>query len=292
MGAGAGGSVEINGGLPAGITAATVYYSTSKNPQRDELTTGVPASGEPPNWSATPPADITTVKSLKFELTGTLSPSENLTLSGRCEPPLNAPTSGEIAWNSFGYTAKRADNDSQLLASEPVKVGITTKASSPAYYGDYVWYDTDRDGIQDASESGINGVRVELYEPAGASPHRTPTRCIRYGHSERWHRRRCLLVFQPATGDYYAVFYPPSGMTASPLDAGGMTAPTPTALPEPWERRPFMSRRLQPSGRRRMIGPGTRDSTILPLVSRLVTGCGATPMKTVSRTQANPEFPA
>ena len=30
--------------------------------------------------------------------------------------------------------------------------------------GDYVWYDADRDGIQDAEEDGIEGVVVELYD--------------------------------------------------------------------------------------------------------------------------------
>jgi hypothetical protein len=30
--------------------------------------------------------------------------------------------------------------------------------------GDYVWLDTNRDGIQDATESGINNVRVKLYD--------------------------------------------------------------------------------------------------------------------------------
>lgn len=30
--------------------------------------------------------------------------------------------------------------------------------------GDYVWFDTNRDGVQDATESGIEGVLVELYD--------------------------------------------------------------------------------------------------------------------------------
>ena len=30
--------------------------------------------------------------------------------------------------------------------------------------GDYVWYDANRNGLQDAGESGINGVEVELYD--------------------------------------------------------------------------------------------------------------------------------
>ena len=35
-----------------------------------------------------------------------------------------------------------------------------------ASLGDYVWWDTDEDGIQDAGESGVSGVTVELIDPA------------------------------------------------------------------------------------------------------------------------------
>ena len=36
----------------------------------------------------------------------------------------------------------------------------------PASIGDFVWYDTDRDGIQDAGEPGVSGVIVTLYNSA------------------------------------------------------------------------------------------------------------------------------
>lgn len=39
--------------------------------------------------------------------------------------------------------------------------------STRAALGDYVWYDSDADGIQDATESGIPGVTVTLYDAAG-----------------------------------------------------------------------------------------------------------------------------
>ena len=37
--------------------------------------------------------------------------------------PANAPL-GQIAWNSFGYVATRADNNEPLVPSEPRKVGL------------------------------------------------------------------------------------------------------------------------------------------------------------------------
>jgi serine-aspartate repeat-containing protein C/D/E len=39
----------------------------------------------------------------------------------------------------------------------------------PATIGDYVWRDTDGDGIQDPTESGINGVTVVLKDASGAT---------------------------------------------------------------------------------------------------------------------------
>jgi hypothetical protein len=39
----------------------------------------------------------------------------------------------------------------------------------PASIGDYVWRDTDGDGIKDPTESGINGITVLLKDALGAT---------------------------------------------------------------------------------------------------------------------------
>ncbi|MDB6071384.1 MAG: hypothetical protein JWL81_2555, partial [Verrucomicrobiales bacterium] len=150
---------------PAGMT---VFYSLSKNPCRDELTPGLPGGCEDPKWSAVPPPDITLVKSLKFDGTGlTLRPLERVEISWPMRAPLTAPTGGEIAWNSFGVIAKRVDDNRSTLPTEPVKTGITVKPPDPPYYGDRVWIDGNKNGIQDPGEAGLNGVRVELYRDNG-----------------------------------------------------------------------------------------------------------------------------
>jgi hypothetical protein len=41
--------------------------------------------------------------------------------------------------------------------------------STRAALGDYVWFDANKDGIQDATESGIPGVTVTLYDAAGVA---------------------------------------------------------------------------------------------------------------------------
>src|SRR5262249_49195373 len=118
-----------------------------------------------PVWSVIPPADLTTVQSLKFDFGNmVLQPQDAVKLTWPMRAPLGG-TVGEIAWNSFGFRARRVHNSTFLPPDEPIKVGIQRQANTPAMYGDYVWQDTNQNGIQDAGEIGINGVRVELYQP-------------------------------------------------------------------------------------------------------------------------------
>ncbi|MFK7807895.1 MAG: SdrD B-like domain-containing protein, partial [Saprospiraceae bacterium] len=157
---------------PPGVT---IYYSIESNPCRD--TEGIDPSGPvgcvAPNWSTTPPADITTVQALKFDFGSTvLSANDTLSLEWPMRAPITAlGTIGSIpdtiAWSSFGYIAERADNGDPLLPSEPVKVGMTMMPLVPGVIGDFVWEDTDEDGIQDSGETGLNGVRVDLYKDMG-----------------------------------------------------------------------------------------------------------------------------
>jgi LPXTG-motif cell wall-anchored protein len=58
-----------------------------------------------------------------------LNPGESISLTWLVDTPPNAPV-GAIAWNSFGYTATRTDNGSQLEAAEPTKVGLQVETQS------------------------------------------------------------------------------------------------------------------------------------------------------------------
>lgn len=150
---------------PAGVT---VFYSTSRNPCRPELVPSGPPGCETANWTTSPPEDITTVRSLKFDLKGLeMYPGDEIILNWPMRAPWGAPTNGEVAWNSFGFVSTRADNGETLLASEPVKTGISIQKPAPPYYGDRVWLDANRNGIQDSGETGINGVRIELFRDNG-----------------------------------------------------------------------------------------------------------------------------
>jgi uncharacterized repeat protein (TIGR01451 family) len=200
---------------PAGVS---VYYSNQSNPCRPELNFS-PAGCTTANWSTVPPTDITTVQSLKFDFGSiVIQPGDSLFLAWPMRAPTDAPTSGEIAWNSFGYIATRNDNNVQLLAAEPIKVGIKVNPLIPAVYGDFVWLDTDKDGVQDTGEPGISGVRVELYKDNGdgVSDKNTDTYV---GFTVTGANGRYLFSGLEA-GDYYAIFYPPSGYSISPTLAG------------------------------------------------------------------------
>lgn len=75
--------------------------------------------------------------------------------------------SGEVAWNSFAYTATQ-ETSGELFSTEPLKVGLQMLGNPPlASLGDYVWIDGNGNGLQDASEPGVANVSVSIYEANG-----------------------------------------------------------------------------------------------------------------------------
>lgn len=144
----------------------TVYYSTSDTPDLSQLYN--PLNKNNSGWSETPPENITTVKSLKFDFGNIeLNVNEEIVLEWPMRAPAGAPVN-EPAWNSFGYGATYEDENGPepFLPSEPIKVGyyIQPDPSSTVNLGDYVWEDMNKNGIQDVGEPGINGVMVELLD--------------------------------------------------------------------------------------------------------------------------------
>ncbi|MCB9020073.1 MAG: hypothetical protein H6546_07065 [Chitinophagales bacterium] len=105
------------------------------------------------------------------------------------------------------------DNDDQFLVGD---FGFVQAAT----IGNYVWYDSNRDGIQDNTESGIAGVTVYLYTDTDhdgdidavdtASPLLTD---ITDGSGY-------YLFTDLVPGLYQVQFVPPSGFVISPRDAG------------------------------------------------------------------------
>ena len=233
--------------LAAPITApvgVTVYYSTSGNPCRDEVkqpaaTSPFPTGCEAPNWTTTPPINITSVKSVKIDFgTSTLAGGQSLEFTWPMRAPIDAPTNNEIAWNSFAFTATRSDNDQPLLAAEPNKVGIQVKGSAPAYYGNRVWYDNDHDGIQDMEEGGVDGVKVNLFKvpTLNTTPNPDTDNLINFTITGNGGYYRFSNL---SAGFYYAMFEPPTGYNISPKNTG-TTATDSDGAPITYQGNPVM----------------------------------------------------
>ncbi len=156
-------------------TGVVVYYSTAPNPCRaaDGFLTTDPVGCQNANWTIVPPADITSVNSIKVEFGNVLiEPNDTLTFEWPMRTPIDVLSQpgvvpGDVAYNSAGFVASVDGSSSVLLPSEPVKTGLQIMSMVPGVIGDRVWSDTDGDGIQDIGEPGVNNVRVELYEDNG-----------------------------------------------------------------------------------------------------------------------------
>ena len=78
-------------------------------------------------------------------------------------------------------------NDVQVTSTEiPDLVANQAKVRffEPASLGDYTWIDTNADGLQDAGETGINGVIVTLLDANGDPLYRNPTTGMIYTSSQ------------------------------------------------------------------------------------------------------------
>ncbi len=194
-----------------------VYYSLAGDPCRapDYLTTDELTCQEP-NWSLTPPGDITQVRSVKivFNPSITIYPNESKSFTWKMQAPVDTPVT-KVAWNSFGFRGEREDG-STLLPAEPIKVGIEVSADQQNSYGDTVWLDINQDGLQDSGEPGINGVKVELYYDGNNSIADTTYTATDINGNLGKYR-----FSDVPNGNYYAVFTLIDGFIVSPANQGG-----------------------------------------------------------------------
>ncbi|HEV7767639.1 MAG TPA: GEVED domain-containing protein [Thermoanaerobaculia bacterium] len=144
-------------------SGTTLYYSTSGNPCRGEV--GGPTTGcDPANWTTSAPTPISSVRSFKLEFGDrVVTPYDFAEFTFVMTTPGDVPPAA-VAYNSFAYQADRGDGLGSL-AAEPVKVGISIGSCDAASLGDFVWVDTNDDGIQNDGSTGMNGVFVQLFQP-------------------------------------------------------------------------------------------------------------------------------
>ena len=96
-----------------------------------------------------------------------------------------------------------------VLISNQVQTSADAGMFQTTTVGDFVWEDLDADGIQDAGETGVNNVSVELFNSADVSQGTTTTNGV-----------GAYSFVNVSPGDYYVVFTLPAGYNFSPLDAG------------------------------------------------------------------------
>ncbi|RKZ69060.1 MAG: hypothetical protein DRQ99_02075 [Candidatus Parabeggiatoa sp. nov. 3] len=210
---------QLIGAVQAG-NGIIVKYSTEENPCRTEVLPSNPPGCQDPAWSTILPEPITTVRSVRFDFGDRVVKSgDKLVLTWPMYAPINAPV-GTIAWNSFGYVATRVDSGTQLLPSEPIKVGIEVDDFEPAVLGDYVWIDANEDGIQngiqDDPETGLNNVRVDLYKQA-SNGELVYDRFVLTADDEDGNPGYYIFSFL-IEGNYLLKFYPPVGYKISPMN--------------------------------------------------------------------------
>ena len=204
----------------------TLYYSLSGNPCRPEV--GGPNTGcDPPNWTTAAPVPISLARSFKVEFGArTIQPFDFLTFDFRMTVPAGTPTGGAQAFNSFAYLGARADGIGNLSA-EPNKVGIAIGTCPAASLGDFVWLDTNRNGIQDDGATGVNGVFAELFAPGADGIARTADDVLvsttvtanDVANNPGWYQFPGL-----AAGNYFVRFTPPPNLEVTLRDAGSDTA--------------------------------------------------------------------
>jgi len=206
-------------------SGATVYYTTVANPCRDEVAgpsdpTPFPTGCTNPGWSTTPPADITTVTGFKIDFgSRRLNQGQDIEIEWEMRAPVNAPTGGELAWNSFAWAGSNATNGNPLIPAEPVKVGIESFPGSVPIHGDFVWHDLNGNGIQDSGEPGVDGVTITLYEDNGdgiANPNNdTPYQTTISANGGQY------LFSDFPLGNYYVAFTNlPTGFNPTHTNAG------------------------------------------------------------------------
>lgn len=133
-------------------------------------------------------------------------------------PNVGGTTPGNATTNSDAnpVTGKTGVVNTGVAGTQQTGIDAGIRNDAKAALGDFVWNDLDHDGIQDAGEPGIPGVKMELYLPGldGA---------IGGGDD--------ILVSTDTTdatgyyifpnldpGTYFVVATPPSGYTVSPKD--------------------------------------------------------------------------
>lgn len=195
--------------IPLG-SASAITYST--NPQPDRASSAdlniIPNTtigcATPVTWGIPPLMIIQNQKSVRIDFgTFSLGAGQTEIFYYKAQTPPGA-TPGMIGWNSAGSSAWQGAF--QYLGSEPKKVCVTIDSSGCGCIGNFVWFDTNGNGLQDAGEPGINGCTITLYTAANVQVG-LPVVSANNINGFPGYYSFCGL----AAGSYYITVTPPAG---------------------------------------------------------------------------------
>lgn len=115
-------------------------------------------------------------------------------------------------------TGQTAPTGSLSAGQFDLSLDMGIYSSGNVTVGNYVWYDRDADGLQDAGEGGVSGVRVELYRNGQICGHNAPVATQTTGPNGAY------LFTKLPTGSYYVCFdldSLPAGYQVTTANAGG-----------------------------------------------------------------------
>lgn len=110
----------------------------------------------------------------------------------------------------FTIPPNTASNFSYDVGVIVFRTATPTPPPNPINLGDYVWYDLNQNGIQDAGENGVAGVNVQLWDS---------TKTQMFGHYTTGPSGLYQLT-APYPANYRIHFLPPMGSSFSPKDQG------------------------------------------------------------------------
>ena len=196
-----------------GINGVTVRLLNNAGSVVGTTTTANDPIGGAPGWYLFDDLDPASY-SIEFDLASTVLTTGGFVATGRDE-----------AGNSV-------DSDADRTTGRTVQTQLTSNENDltwdagfyiPVDIGDYVWYDSDLDGLLDAGDAdpdtsvrGINGVTVRLLNGTGTVVATTTTADNPVGGAPGWY-----LFTDLRPGTYNVEFVLPTGFLFSPVNIGG-----------------------------------------------------------------------
>jgi len=149
------GEFGFAGAEKLGSTDATLFYTT------DAVgTVNTDPQANTSNW-----VESTLYAGDLADVTAVLIVANNLTAGATGSIRIHAAPTGNVEGNIYGNDVGAGRSDSLQQPIPPTLISqISVVASS---IGDRVWFDENADGVQDASEAGIEGVTLNLLDSAG-----------------------------------------------------------------------------------------------------------------------------